>query len=101
MEAQVPEPSGRRGAPSSRWEGLAADLAKISIAAMVVREGDVCKDCGIAMGGVAKTPFRLKRTEGVLRRKKLDQDLVAKACQEGSEEIQPSQGVRPPFTRRK
>jgi len=41
------------------------------------------------MGGVAKTPLGMKRTEGVLRGKKLDQNLVGKACQEGSEEIQP------------
>ena len=89
MEAQIPEPSGPMGSAFIKMGRVAADLAKISIAAMVVRGGDVCKDCGIAMGGVAKTPFRLKRTEAVLRGKRLDQDLVAKACLEGSEEIQP------------
>lgn len=89
MEVHVPEPSGPVGSAFIKMGRVAADLAKISIAAMVVREGDVCKDCGIAMGGVAKTPFRLKRTEEVLRGKPLDRELVAKACQEGSEEIQP------------
>jgi CO/xanthine dehydrogenase FAD-binding subunit len=89
IEAQVPEPSGPTGSAFIKIGRVAADLAKISIAVMIVRRGDVCKDCGIAMGGVAKTPFRLKRTEGVLREKKLDRILMAEACQEGSEEIQP------------
>jgi CO/xanthine dehydrogenase FAD-binding subunit len=89
IEAQVPEPSGPMGSAFIKMGRVAADLAKISIAAVVIRKGDACMECGIAMGGVAKTPFRLKRTEAVLRGKKLDQTLVAKACQEGSEEIQP------------
>jgi CO/xanthine dehydrogenase FAD-binding subunit len=89
MEAQVPEPSGPMGSAFIKIGRVAADLAKISIAAMVVRKGDVCKDCGIAMGGVAKVPLRLKRTEEILRGKKLEQSLVEKAGQIASEEIQP------------
>ena len=89
VEIQLPEPSGPTGSAFIKMARVAADLAKISIAVMVVRERDTCKDCGIAMGGVAKIPLRLKNTEEVLRGKKFDQDRVAKAGQQASEEIQP------------
>jgi len=89
VEIQLPEPSGSTGSAFIKMARVAADLAKISIAVMVVRERDTCKDCGIAMGGVAKIPLRLKNTEEVLRGKKFDQDRVAKAGQQASEEIQP------------
>lgn len=89
VEVQVPEFSGPTGSAFIKMARVAADLAKISIAVMVVREGDVCKDCRIAMGGVAKVPLRLKKTEGVLRGGKLGRDLVEKAGLAASQEIQP------------
>jgi len=89
VEVQVAELSGPTGSAFIKMARVAADLAKISIAAMVVRQGEVCKDCGIAMGGVAKVPMRLKKTEEVLRGKRFDPDLVSKAGLQASEEIQP------------
>jgi carbon-monoxide dehydrogenase medium subunit len=89
VEVQIPEFSFTTGSAFIKMARVAADLAKISIAAMVVREGDACRDCRIAMGGVAKVPLRLKRTEEVLRGRKFNRDLVEKACREASEEIQP------------
>jgi carbon-monoxide dehydrogenase medium subunit len=68
---------------------VAADLAKISIGARVLRNGKSCQDCGIAMGGVAKVPMRLKKTEEVLRGRKFDSALVEKAGQVAADEIQP------------
>ena len=89
VEVQVAELSGPTGSAFIKMARVAADLAKISIAAMVVRQGEVCKDCGIAMGGVAKVPMRLRKTEEVLRGKRFDPDLVSKAGLQASEEIQP------------
>jgi len=89
VEIEVPEPRGSFGSAFIKMARVAADLAKISIAAMVVRRGDVCEDCGIAMGGVAKIPMRLRKAEEILRGKRFDQDLVAKTGQRASEEIQP------------
>jgi carbon-monoxide dehydrogenase medium subunit len=89
VEIQLPDPPGSIGSAFIKMARVAADLAKISIAAMVVRQGSICEDCGIAMGGVAKIPLRLRKTEKILRGKKFDQDLVAKVGQEASEEIQP------------
>jgi len=89
VEVQVPEFSGPAGSAFIKMARVAADLAKISIAAMVIREGEVCKDCRIAMGGVAKTPLRLRRTEEVFRGKRFGPEIVERAGLEASEEIQP------------
>lgn len=89
VEIQISEPPGPTGSAFIKMGRVAADLAKISIATAVVREGDLCRDCRIAMGGVGKVPLRLKKTEEILREKKFDPDLVEKAELQALEEIQP------------
>jgi len=89
VEVQIPEFSGPTGSAFIKMGRVAADLAKISIGAMVVREGDLCRECRIAMGGVAKVPLRLKRTEEILRGSDFGEEVVKKAGLEASEEIQP------------
>ena len=89
LEILLAEAPASTGSAFIKVARVAADLAKISIAAKVVRDGKSCQDCGIAMGGVAKVPMRLKKTEDVLRGRKFDPALVEKAGQVASEEIQP------------
>lgn len=89
VEIQISEPPDPTGSAFIKMGRVAADLAKISIATAIVREGDLCRDCRIVMGGVAKVPLRLKKTEEILRGKKFDPDLVEKAELQASEEIQP------------
>jgi len=89
LEVQVPEPPSLTGSAFVKIGRVAADLAKISIAVMVVSEGDLCKECRIAMGGVAKVPLRLRRTEEVLKGKVPGSDLLGKAAVTASQEIQP------------
>jgi carbon-monoxide dehydrogenase medium subunit len=88
MEVHLPELIGPTGSAFIKMARVAADLAKISIATMLVREGDTCRECGIAMGGVAKTPFRLKKTEEVIKGKKFTPEVIEKAGLVASEEIQ-------------
>jgi CO/xanthine dehydrogenase FAD-binding subunit len=89
VEVLLAEPPGPTGSAFIKVARVAADLAKISIAARVVRDGKSCQDCGIAMGGVAKVPMRLNKTEEVLRGRKFDPALVEKAGQVAADEIQP------------
>jgi carbon-monoxide dehydrogenase medium subunit len=89
VEVLLPELLGATGSAFIKVARVAADLAKISIAARVVRDGKSCQDCGIAMGGVAKVPMRLNKTEEVLRGRKFDPALVEKAGQVAADEIQP------------
>ena len=89
VEVLLAEPPGPTGSAFIKVARVAADLAKISIAARVVRDGKSCQDCGIAMGGVAKVPMRLNKTEEILRGRKFDPALVEKAGQVAADEIQP------------
>ena len=73
---------------------VAADLSKVSVAVAMVREGDLCKDCRIALGAVAKTPVRAKKGEEILKRKRVTEALIERASQEVSEEIQPITDLR-------
>jgi len=89
VEVVLPEPSGPTGSAFIKVARVAADLAKISIAARVARNKTLCQDCGIAMGGVAKIPMRLRKTEEVLRGMRFNSTLLEKAGQVAAEEIQP------------
>jgi CO/xanthine dehydrogenase FAD-binding subunit len=89
MEVQIPELPGPTGSAFIKMARVAADLAKISLAICVFREGATCRDCRIGMGGVAKVPLRLKKTEAVFRGKTFSAELLARAGAEASEEIQP------------
>jgi len=97
VEVQIPKFSGPTGSAFIKMGRVAADLAKISIAAMVVKEGDLFRECRIAMGGVARIPLRLKRAEEALRGSRFGEEIVKKAGIEASEEIQPRSRRSTPF----
>jgi len=55
---------------------VAADLSKVSVAVAMVREGDLCKDCRIALGQLQKQPVRAKKGEEILKGKKVTEALI-------------------------
>jgi carbon-monoxide dehydrogenase medium subunit len=73
---------------------VAADLSKVSVAVAMVREGEICKDCRIAMGAVAEIPLRTRKSEAILKGEKVTEVLIDKASQEVSVEIQPITDLR-------
>ena len=79
----------RMGSAFLKMGRVAADLSKVSVAVAMVREGDVCKDCRIALGAVAKTPLRAKKGEEILKGKKVTEALIEKTGEQVSLEIQP------------
>ena len=89
VEVEVPEISGETGSAFLKMGRVSADLAKVSVCVAVVREGDLCLDCKIVMGSVAKTPLRTRKAEVILKGKKFGEDLAEKASHQVSEEIQP------------
>lgn len=89
VEIQMPELSGQTGSAFIKIGRVSADLAKISIAVMVVREGDICSESKIVLGAVAKTPLRIKKAEVILNGEKFGEDVVKEAAIRVSEEIQP------------
>ncbi len=93
-EIQVPDPGPASGSAFLKLTRVAADLAKVNVAAFIQREKEVCRECRIASGAVAPTPVRLKQAEAVLRGKRLDEDLCRLAGEKASEEIQPITDIR-------
>lgn len=93
-EIQVPEPKAHKGSAFVKLGRVSADLAKVSVAVVIEREQDVCKDCKIVMGSVAAIPYRTKGAEAILKGERLAEGLVEKACLQASEEIKPITDLR-------
>ena len=89
VEIQIPEAKGRMGSAFFKMGRVAADLSKVSVAVALVRDGDLCRDCRIALGAVAKTPLRVKKGEEILKGKKVTEALIHKTGEQVSLEIQP------------
>ena len=89
VEIQIPEVAERTGSAFLKIGRVAADLSKVSVAVAMVREGDVCKDCRIAMGAVARIPLRAKESEVILKGKRVTETLIDKTRDQVSLEIQP------------
>lgn len=94
VEIQIPELSSKTGSAFLKMKRVSADLSKVSVAVAILRDGDVCKDCRIALGAVAKTPLRAKKAEEMLKGEKVKEALVEKASLQASQEIQPITDLR-------
>jgi carbon-monoxide dehydrogenase medium subunit len=93
-EIQVPDPGPASGSAFLKLGRVAADLAKVNVAAFIRRERDVCRECRIASGAVAPTPVRLKKAEEVLRGQGFGGDLCRLAGEKAAAEIQPITDIR-------
>jgi carbon-monoxide dehydrogenase medium subunit len=89
VEVQIPELSSKRGSAFLKMTRVSADLAKVSVAVSMVREGDRCKECRIALGAVAETPLRAKKTEEIMRGEKVKENLIEKMSLQACQEIEP------------
>jgi carbon-monoxide dehydrogenase medium subunit len=94
VEIQIPELPGKMGSTFLKMKRVSADLAKVSVAVAIVREGDVCKDCRIALGAVAKIPLRAKKGEEILKGKRVTETLIEKTSHQVAQEIQPITDLR-------
>jgi len=91
---QIPELAPRTGSAFLKMTRVSADLSKVSVAVAILRDGDVCKGCRIALGAVAETPLRAKKAEEMLKGEKVKEALVEKASLQASQEIQPITDLR-------
>lgn len=90
----VPPLSSHTGSAFSKIGRVSADIAKLSVAVLIEKDGDLCKSCKIALGAVAKTPMRAIKAEEVLVGKKFSLSLSEEAARIASEEIQPIDDIR-------
>ncbi len=69
-------------------------ISKVCFAALAETEGGVLKDVRVALGSVAPVVLRCRRTEEVLRGRRLDGDSMKAALEEIAREITPIDDVR-------
>ena len=75
---------------------VAFDLAVVGVAVRLdlnLKDG-VCQDSKIVLGGVASTPVRTKKAEGILKGKVIDDSRIAEAARAASSEVDPIHDVR-------
>jgi carbon-monoxide dehydrogenase medium subunit len=90
----LPQPTLGTGSAFIKLTRVAADLAKASAAAVIVRDGDTIIDCRIAFGSVAPTVFRAAKAEAFLRGKQFSPELALEAGEIAMDEVSPIDDVR-------
>ena len=95
IEIQVPNLSPHSGGVYIKHTlRKALDLAIVGVAVMVTIDGDILSNVRIALGAVAPTPIRARKAEGILVRKRLENNLLEKAGLIASGESSPISDVR-------
>jgi xanthine dehydrogenase iron-sulfur cluster and FAD-binding subunit A len=90
----LPKPAPGAGSAFIKLTRVAADLAKVSAAAVIVRDGNTIKDCRLAYGSVAPTVFRGSETEAFLQGKTFSPELALAAGDVAMGEVTPIDDVR-------
>jgi carbon-monoxide dehydrogenase medium subunit len=90
----IPRPQAGAGSAFFKIARVAADIAKVSGAVMLVRDGDRIVDCRMAFGSVAPTPMRTRKAEQMLIGRVFSKEVVDKASQLAAGEVTPIDDVR-------
>lgn len=89
-EILVPEPpANSKSVYLKHSQRHSMDLALVGVAALAVKDGDVCKEIRIALGAVAPTPMRAAKTESLLTGKKVSGELIEEAALQAANECSP------------
>ncbi len=90
----LPPLPSRTGSAFLKISRVAADLAKASVAAVLVGDGEVIADCRLAYGSVGPTALRARRAEQVLIGRRFDPQLALEAGRIAAEEVAPIDDLR-------
>jgi xanthine dehydrogenase iron-sulfur cluster and FAD-binding subunit A len=88
------EPRSGTGSAFIKISRVQADLAKVSAAAVIVRDGDGMVECRISLGSVAPTVIRVHKAEAFLKGKKLTSEVALQAGTIAMDEALPIDDVR-------
>ncbi len=94
VAVELPSPQAGAGGAFLKVGRVAADLAKVSAAVLLVREGDRIADARLVFGAVAPTPLRARQAEAVLVGQRFGEEVVTEAARVASEEVRPIDDVR-------
>jgi len=90
-EIQIPSIPPNTGVKFTKYSQIAGDYATASVAVLITLDKNgICNNVRIALGSVGIAPMRAKKTEEILKGKKINDDLLAEAGQIASEEASPT-----------
>jgi len=74
----------------------AMDIAVVGVAALITLDprNNTCEEARLGLGAVAPTPIRAKQAEGVLKGKKLNEEVIELAAKTASNEASPLTDIR-------
>jgi len=90
----LPAPANGTGTAFFNLVRTHADIAKISVAAALLVESDVCTEARIAIGAAAPTVFRATKAEAILKKQKINSEIINKAAETAAEETRPINDLR-------
>jgi xanthine dehydrogenase iron-sulfur cluster and FAD-binding subunit A len=90
----LPEPPAGAGSAFIKLSRVTADLAKVSVAAVIVRDGNQVVDCRLAFGSVAPTVIRAREAEQVLAGRPFSAELALEAGERASQAVTPIDDIR-------
>jgi CO/xanthine dehydrogenase FAD-binding subunit len=91
---RVPATGGPAGSAFLKISRVEADISKVCVAVMLVREAARVRACRIALGAVAPRPCRARRAEAVILEGPLTARAVDEAARLAREAIEPITDVR-------
>lgn len=90
----LPQPRPHTGSAFVKITRVQADLAKVSVAAVVTRAGDQVLECKLAFGSVAPTVIRATEAEDFLKGKIFSPELALEAGKLALGQVSPIDDVR-------
>jgi len=93
-QVNIPEINKNSGSAFSKKSRVKADIAKINLAVYLEKEGNICKDCKIALGSVAVKAIRAKEAESLLKGQTVNASRIDEAAEKASEDIKPIDDIR-------
>jgi CO/xanthine dehydrogenase FAD-binding subunit len=94
VEIQLPPLPRNTGSAFLKIGRTRVDLAKVSVAVALEREGEDIRACHIALGAVAEKPLRAREAEAILAGERYSEALIQEASQQVTKEIRPITDVR-------
>jgi CO/xanthine dehydrogenase FAD-binding subunit len=94
-EIQIPPPAPNTGVEYMKFSTIEAGIKIVSTSVSITLEpgSDTCKDAKIVMSAVAPIPLNTKKAAGLLKGKKLTDNLIEEAAQMASTETDPTSDV--------
>ncbi len=89
VEIQLPPTSPNSGSGFLKMGRVSADIAKISVAVYLEKEGSTCSNCRIALGAVAEKPVRTTAAESLMLDVVPNRDVLREVARMAAKEIRP------------